>query len=191
MRIISGEYRGRKLNTPKKEAIRPTTDKVKEAVFNMIAPYVSNAVVCDLFAGTGNLGLEALSQGASKCYFCDRASESIRIINENIEKCNAADKSEILRGDFEKNLDSINEKVDIFFIDPPYEKTDYYEKSIVKILGRNLLSKYGIIIFEHEVKCKVDEFLVPIIAGSPEHNLTLIKRKKYGTIMISIFVKQI
>ena len=77
MRIIAGKLKGRRLSSPRDNSIRPTTDKVKEAIFNMLQLYTEDAVVIDLFSGTGNLGLEAISRGAARCYFCDRSRESI------------------------------------------------------------------------------------------------------------------
>ncbi len=187
MRIISGIYRGRKITAPKNEMIRPTSDKVKEAVFNMIAPFIIDAVVCDLFSGTGNLGLESLSQGAKKCYFCDSNAESIRIIKSNIEKFDASEQSIVLRGDFENSLKKLEQQIDVFFVDPPYEKTAYYVTSIAEILGRNLLSDCGIIVFEHESKYNLHEIITSSILEKNNQKVEMIKQKKYGRIMISIF----
>lgn len=111
MRIITGEYRGRRLETPIGYDVRPTTDKVKEAVFNLLMNEIWDSVVVDLFAGTGNLGLEALSRGAKRCYFCDNSRESLKLIKTNIEKCRAQDKSIVLAGDYMKALSRIREKV--------------------------------------------------------------------------------
>ena len=86
MRIISGEYRGRKLETPRGKDVRPTTDKVKEAMFSILMPYIPGAMCLDLFAGTGGLGLEALSRGADFTVFCDNDRESIALVKENIKK---------------------------------------------------------------------------------------------------------
>ena len=89
MRIITGEYRGRKLETPIGYDVRPTTDKVKEAIFNLLQNDIYGAVCVDLFAGTGSLGLEALSRGAEKCYFCDNARASLNLIKTNVKICKA------------------------------------------------------------------------------------------------------
>nr|WP_330362406.1 16S rRNA (guanine(966)-N(2))-methyltransferase RsmD [[Clostridium] dakarense] len=86
MRVISGKVRGLKLNTPKNEDVRPTTDRVKESLFNMINPYIMESNVLDLFAGTGSLGIECLSRGANRCVFVDISKESISIIKSNIKK---------------------------------------------------------------------------------------------------------
>ena len=92
MRIIAGELKGRRLHTPDDDRVRPTTDKVKEAVFSMIAPWLCESVVADLFAGTGNLGLEAVSRGASRVYFVDKDRRSIALIRENVSYCKVEDR---------------------------------------------------------------------------------------------------
>ena len=159
MRIIAGDFKGRRLYTPENYNIRPTTDKVKEAMFSIIMPYISESICVDLFSGTGNLGLEAISRGASKCYFCDNSRESIQIIKKNIDYCKAGDKSVIKSGDFRKVLESMREKVDIFFMDPPYE-AGYYSDAFEKIAERGLLSDDGIIIAEHRDSLELPDALM-------------------------------
>ena len=177
MRIITGEYRGRRLESPIGYDVRPTTDKVKEAIFNLLMNDIWDAVVVDLFAGTGNLGLEALSRGAKRCYFCDNSRESLNLVKTNIAKCNAQDKSMVLAGDYSKALGRIREKVQVFLIDPPY-RDGLYEKCLNQIDGLDLLDKEGIIITEHGVHDPV-----PHQAG----NLVKVKEKKYGKILVSIY----
>ena len=125
MRIITGDFKGRRLEMPENYNIRPTTEKVQEAVFSIIAGNLEDAVCVDLFAGTGNLGLEALSRGAKKCYFGDNSRESLALIKRNIAMCRAEDRSRVMPGDFEKVLARLgekDEKIDIFFLDPPYRE---------------------------------------------------------------------
>lgn len=122
MRIIAGEYKGRRITAPEDTNVRPTTGKVKEAIFAMLMNDIYDAVTVDLFAGTGNLGLEALSRGARKCYFGDNSRDSLRLIKENIAHCRAEDKSVVIAGSYEKVLDRINEKADIVLLDPPYKE---------------------------------------------------------------------
>lgn len=177
MRIITGEYRGRRLESPIGYDVRPTTDKVKEAIFNLLMNDIWDAVVVDLFAGTGNLGLEALSRGAKRCYFCDNSRESLNLVKTNIAKCNAQDKSMVLAGDYSKALDRIKEKVQVFLIDPPY-RDGLYEKCLNQIDELDLLDKEGIIITEHGVHDPV-----PQQVG----NLVKVKEKKYGKILVSIY----
>jgi len=175
MRIITGKYRGRKLETPFGNEIRPTSDKVKESIFNILMCDIEGAVCVDLFAGTGNLGLEALSRGASKCWFCD--SERIDIIKRNIKYCKADNESIVLAGDYRKALKRINEKVDIIFIDPPYH-AGLYEKAVEQIDLLDLLTDVGIIVAEHEK-----------MTDLPEHigGMKLFKHKKYGKTCLSLY----
>lgn len=177
MRIIAGDFKGRRLEAPENYDIRPTTDKVKEALFSIIAPNLADSVCVDLFSGTGNLGLEAISRGAEKCYFCDNSRTSIGIISRNIKHCQAEEYSTVYGCDFRRALDRINEKVDIFFLDPPYED-GLYEEAFKLIKSRDLLAEDGIIVAEHR---KHQEF--------PEEisGFELIKQRKYGHIVLSIY----
>ena len=138
MRIIAGEFRGRRLRSPANYDIRPTSDKVKEAVFSMISPNITESSVCmDVFAGSGSLGLEALSRGVRRAYFSDQNKESLRLIKENIRLCHAEDRSIMLAGDFREN------------IDPPYAD-GYVMPAVDAILDAGLLADDGLIICEHE-----------------------------------------
>ena len=177
MRIITGEYKGRRLESPKDNSIRPTTDKVKEAIFSIIAFDLPGAVCVDLFAGTGNLGLEALSRGASRCYFGDKSRESIALVRKNINMCGAQEKSIVIAGEYQKVLASINEKADIFFLDPP-SRDGLMEDCIYLISEHDLLAEGGLIIAEHGK----DERLPDEISG-----FSKIKERKYGKIIISIY----
>lgn len=177
MRIITGDYRGRKLETPVGYDVRPTTDKVKEAVFNILMNDIWDSVCVDLFAGTGNLGLEALSRGAKKCYFCDNSRESLNLIKSNIERCDAQEQSVILAGDYTKALTRIKEQADVFFLDPPYQ-AGLYEKCLQLIDSLDLLTKEGIIIAEHGVRDQVPDQI---------GRLTKVKDRKYGKILVSIY----
>ena len=179
MRIIAGDYKGRKLETPRDNDIRPTTDKVKEAMFSILIPYLEDAYCCDLFAGTGSLGLEALSRGARFCQFSDKEREAVSIIKTNIDKCNAKEYSRLLHGDYMKALKKLEEKVDVFFVDPPY-KENLYIKCLTAIDTLDLLNDDGIIIVEHEKS-----------ESMPDNIGNLVKRKErnYGRTVLSIFGK--
>lgn len=179
MRIIAGSLKGRRLNTPGGKGIRPTTDKVKEAIFNMIHLYTEDAVVIDLFSGTGNLGLEAISRGASRCYFCDRSRESLALIKENVHHCGVENQSVILGGEYQRNLEKIQEKADIFFLDPPYEKGLLME-CIRRIGTLDLLKEDGVIVVERGFRESLEDEIPPFAQ---------IKEKRYGTILISLFAK--
>ncbi len=180
MRIITGEFKGRRLEMPVGYDVRPTTEKVKEALFSMIAGNVYDAICVDLFSGTGNLGLEAISRGAEKCYFADNSRTSIDITKRNIAMCRAEDRSVVIAGDFERALNHIaakGEKIDVFFLDPPYRK-GLYEKCFEQIRDLGILAEEGIIVAEHEAK---DEFADEICGFEK------LRDKKYGKIGISIY----
>lgn len=179
MRIIAGDLRGRKLITPKDSRVRPTTDKVKEAIFNMIAPYLEDAVILDLFAGTGNLGLESISRGAKFCYFGDRSKESLELIKENIAHCKVELQTKVLQGEFERILNKIPEKAQVIFLDPPYG-TGFIEKSLKLIAEKELLAQDGIIVAEHGAREQID---------GQSLGFYTIKEKKYGTIVITVFTQ--
>lgn len=178
MRIIAGDYKGRRLITPDDRNIRPTADKVKEALFSIIGEEIDGAVCCDLFSGTGNLGLEALSRGADKCYFADNSRQSLKIIKENIEMCRAGEYSRVIQGDYRKALSMISEKVDIFFLDPPYDR-NLWEKAMQGIREEDLLREGGMIVCEH----RKENLLEDEIAGFEKY-----KERRYGKVVLSIYL---
>lgn len=147
MRVISGLLRGTKLYTLEGNNTRPTLDRVKESLFSIIQNSIRDANVLDLFAGSGALAIETLSRGAKKAILCDSSYEAIQIINKNIQKTKLEDKSTVMAGDYTKCLKKLNEKFDIIFIDPPYEKNIAID-AVNKIAQLDLLSETGIIIIE-------------------------------------------
>jgi len=147
MRVISGTAKGTKLNSIDDLATRPTLDRVKEPLFSIIQNHLQEAEVLDLFAGSGALGIEALSRGSKHCTFCDKSYKSLKILKENIRKTRMEDKSTIINDDYKKCLEKLEKSFDIIFIDPPY-KQDIAVDSIKRILKLNLLAKDGIIILE-------------------------------------------
>lgn len=181
MYIVAGELKGRKLVSPSDKRVRPTAGKTKQAIFNMLQWVIQDAVVADLFCGCGNLGIEAISRGAAKCYFSDASRDSIRLTSENIEKCGIQDKSILMTGDYKKNISLINEQADIIFLDPPYSK-GYMEKAFEAIREKELLSQGGIIVAEHGK----NEELPDILSGYKKF-----KEKKYGITIISLYKENI
>lgn len=177
MRIVAGKAKGRQLFTPKSQKVRPTGDRVKESLFNMIAPFIEDAIVFDLFAGTGNLGLEAVSRGAVKAYFSDNNKKSLEIVRKNIDITNADSYCYVIDSGYEQALKIIDEKIDVFFLDPPYNK-GYIHNCINLILSYDRMADEGIIVIEHSPKEEMSEHYP---------NLELVKRKRYGITMISIF----
>lgn len=179
LKVISGKYKGRKLDGFDIVGTRPTMDRVKESLFAIIQPWIEDAVVLDLFAGSGNLGIEAISNGASKCFLVDNSIEAIKVIKKNIESFNITDKATILHNDYDKALNYFNNsdiKFDIIFVDPPY-KYEIIDEVINKILEYNLLKKQGIIVLEFESDKLKEKY----------NNLTLLKSKKYGYKYVYIY----
>lgn len=152
MRVVAGKEKGIRLKTSGSK-IRPTADKVKESIFNIIQAYVEDSVVLDLFAGTGALGIEALSRNAKLAVFIDKDRHSINIIKENLLTTKLSDKAIVINGDYQdllqKNKGSL--KFDIVFLDPPY-KQHLIDAAIDKLITCNVLSNTAIIICESDIK---------------------------------------
>lgn len=147
MRIISGKARGTKLYTLEGIHTRPTLDRVKESLFNIIQNELQEAVVIDLFAGSGALALESLSRGARSAVLSDDSIEAIRIIKKNIEKTHFEDCTTVIHKDYKRALNQITEKADIVFVDPPYEKNIAVD-AVSRIIEKDLLTKDGLIVLE-------------------------------------------
>ena len=146
MKINSGRFKYRKLEIP--ESARPTTEKVREAVFSMLIGRVEGATVLDLFAGSGSLGLEALSRDAEYCVFNEGDRKNYKILRNNIENCKAEEISSSYNNDFRKALVLANREFDIIFIDPPYRE-GYYGEVFELIEEYGLLADEGVIVVEH------------------------------------------
>lgn len=177
MRIIAGEYKGRRLTSPVDDRVRPTTDKVKEAIFSILTNEIYESNVLDLFSGSGNLGLEALSRGAEHCWFCDSSRDSLKLIRENIRYCRADEKATVIAGDFRKVLSGLDTKMDIILLDPPYGKGMLPE--CFELIGEyDLLTENGLILAEH----RKEEELPEEMGGFRK-----IKERKYGKVVVSIY----
>lgn len=175
MRVISGKYKGKKLIGFDIDGTRPTMDRVKESLFAMIQNKIKNSIVLDLFAGSGSLGIEALSNGALEAYFIDNNIELINIIKKNTSDLDA--KVHIMKSDYKNALELLknsNIKFDIIFLDPPY-KLDLINDCLEKIVEYGLLNEKGIIVCEYETE------------DIENNTLKLIKDKKYGSKRIKIF----
>ena len=141
MRVIGGLARGTKLYTLDGLNTRPTLDRVRESLFNIIQSKIQNCMFLDLFSGSGAVGIEAISRGARKSVLCDKSKEAIQIINKNIDKTHFKEKAEVYNCSFETLLDKkLKEKPDIIYIDPPYE-TDFAYRSVKKIIENNLIKE--------------------------------------------------
>lgn len=171
MKVISGIYKGRKIEGYDINGTRPTMDRVKESLFATIQDYLNDSIILDLFSGSGNLGIEALSQGARYAYLVDYNQKATKVIKKNIETIGISN-CEVINMDYLKALRYLSEKkvkLDLIFLDPPY-KTDYIEKSINLITKLELLNNNGLIICESD---SIDKIAYP-------ESYKIIKEKKYG-----------
>ncbi len=177
MRVISGSARGRKLIAPDGFDTRPTTDRVKESIFNIISPFLPAGSVLDLFSGSGALGIEALSRGSSKAVFVEKNKSALEVTRKNIELARVSDRAKVISDDALSFLDKTADKFDMIFLDPPYN-TGLLCESIAKISKNNLLYPGGIIVAESEY-----------MGEEPtEEHFDIIKRAKYGK--TTVFVLQ-
>ena len=174
MKIISGKYKGRIIKGFDISGTRPTMDRVRESLFAILKPYLSDSVVVDLFAGTGSLGFEALSNGAKKVIFVDKNIKCLNQIKLEISTMKITEETKLVNKDY---LDALNDMkdIDIIFLDPPYHE-NLLNKAIKKIEELNILKDDGLLIAEYEEE-------------NPICNYRLIKEKKYGNKYIKIFQK--
>lgn len=176
MRVISGEKRGFKLQGPNGNHSRPTEDKIKEAIFNILFPLIPDAICLDVFSCTGSIGIEFLSRGAKKVYFSELNYDNIKILKENLIKTDYLERSEILRGDFRKNLSLINEQIDYIYLDPPYKK-GFYTIAFEEIMKKEEFKNSQIIVESDQDIDYSKEF----------HDLKRRFHRSYGRKYISIY----
>ena len=179
MRIISGTARGRKLKEPVGHKIRPTSDRNKESVFNIVQFDIEGRRVLDLFAGSGQYGIEALSRGAKYAVFVDTAADAVKLVKENLKISGFSDSASVYGRDALRFLES-DEKFDLIFVDPPYD-TQLAVSAVQKIVEFDKLNINGIMICE----TKVD---TPTVAVTPPY--TLQKEYKYGSVKIVRYTRE-
>lgn len=178
MKIISGKYKGRNLDGHNLDGTRPTMERVKESLFAIIQNHLDNAIVLDLFSGSGNLGIEALSEGASFAYLVDFNKKAAITIKNNLNNI-GINEAEVINLDYKKALNYLKDKkMDLIFLDPPY-KTDYIEQSIKLIDEYNILNEDGLIICEND---SLDKIVYP-------ENYEVVKDRKYGDKWVVILKK--
>lgn len=177
MRVITGSARGRRLKTPENDAIRPTTDTVKEALFNILQFDIEGRRVLDLFAGTGQLGIECLSRGAASVVFVDRDREAIRIVKENLKACGLS--APVLQEDALRFLER-GQTFDLIFVDPPYD-SQLYRPVLETINSVDILSDGGIIICETRRENDLPEMIAPYHKG---------REYCYGKVKLCLYKKE-
>ena len=182
MRVISGKVRGKKLYSLEGEHTRPTLDRIKESLFNIIQFKIKNGIILDLFAGSGSLGIECLSRGAKKVIFCDNSISAIKIINQNLKSTKFTNQAIVINKDYILGLKKVAKefkKFDIIFLDPPY-KTDFIIKALEQIVELDLLNKDGMIIVETDNENIEKQIL-------ENEDIEIFDTRKYGRVRL-IFI---
>jgi 16S rRNA (guanine966-N2)-methyltransferase len=180
MRVIGGNAKGRRLKVPKGRNLRPTASRVKEALFNILPHDLSGLKALDLFAGTGNMTIEALSRGAPSAVLVDASVEACRVIRDNLSRVGQADRCRVLTigaGRALRHLEQQHESFDLIFIDPPYGQR-LVERTLTIIAQMSILRATGVIVAEHSVRDPV---------GERYGDLVLHDRRRYGDTMLSFF----
>ena len=177
MRVISGTARGRRLKELEGMETRPTTDRVKEGMFNVLQFDIEGRRILDLFAGTGQLGIECLSRGAKEAVFVDRRTDAVRLIRENLKRTRMETQGKVVRSDYLDYLKRSREKFDIILLDPPYA-AGLLEGVISHITRFDILAPHGIIVAEH-----------PVELGMPgvEAPYRLHRTYRYGKIAMTVY----
>ena len=180
MKVVAGKYKGYNLLSPKSKTSRPTDNKVKEAIFDMLYPFKPDFKALDLFAGTGQMGIEFLSRGAKEVYFNEKNYSNFSILKQNLDKINSSDvftyKNDFIR--CLKDFGEENLKFDYIFLDPPYE-TDFIDKALFCIKEYDLLDEEGIVITESSMDMDFSE----------KYGLHVLKDKSYGRKFIKFYTK--
>ena len=177
MRVITGSARGRRLKELEGMETRPTTDRVKEGLFSALQFDIEGRRVLDLFAGTGQLGIECLSRGAESAVFVDRRADAVKLIRENLKITDLTDRAKVVSGDSVEYLKSLREKFDLIFLDPPYG-AGLLEPVIAHIARFDILAPHGIIVAEHPA-----EKAMPALAEP----YRIQKTYRYGKIALTLY----
>ncbi len=177
MRVITGTLKGKRLNTPENRDIRPTPDRVKEGIFSALHFDIEGRRVLDLFAGSGQLGIEAISRGAESCVFVDSSKEAVGIIKSNIAACKIEDKAKVFQSDFSSFCARSNYTFDYVFLDPPYS-AGLITPAIKAVLP--LMSDYGAIICEHPPEVKLETQI---------GDFYIHKNYRYGKVLVTVYRK--
>ena len=183
-RVVAGKCKGTVLEAPKGEATRPTTDKVKEAIFSSIQMRVPDSTFLDIFSGTGQMAIEALSRGAEKAVLIDQAGKSQQVISRNLQKTRLTEQARPMKMAFAEALKLLGKKgesFDIIFMDPPYAMAGSFAKTVSELIAEyDLLREGGIFIVESDADAQIQEIVT---------NMTCIKSCKYGSTLVTFFLE--
>jgi 16S rRNA (guanine966-N2)-methyltransferase len=181
MRVIAGELKGKRLASPRGRAIRPTSERTREAVFNILGDRVRGAAVLELFAGTGAFSIEALSRGAASAVMIERSREALDLIGRNLAACRVAARARVIRWDITRNLDclrSLPGRFDLAFVDPPYHQ-GALGPGLQHLITCGALAPGARVVIEHAPQETLPD---------ESHPLQLTDRRKYGKALVSFFV---
>lgn len=181
MRVITGTARGKHLKELPGMDTRPTTDRVKEGLFNIIQFDIPGRRVLDLFAGTGQLGIECLSRGAAWCDFVDRAPAAMAVVRENVKGCRLSDRAGFHQMEYDAFLSSVKGTYDLVFLDPPYA-SDCIKQGLERITAIDIVSKNGIIICESPVDAVLPDLAAPYEKG---------REYRYGKIKLTLYRRSV
>jgi len=180
MRVIAGECKGRHLHAMIGQGTRPTADRVKESVFNILGPFFAGGAVLDLFAGTGALGIEALSRGVGFAHFIEKDPQAVQMVRENVKRCGFEDKCSIWKDDAQRaiaRLASLEQRFDLVFLDPPYRYL-LVPSMIDQLQQRGLLSEGATIVSEHDSKVELPGQIL---------QFTRFRLNQYGSTSVSFY----
>lgn len=180
MRVIGGQLRGRKLHPFKEAGIRPTSDRIRESIFNILGPQIRCQTVLDLFAGTGALGIEALSRGAAHAVFIEQSRRASILIQRNLEKCGMVDRARIVRWDATRNLrclEAESERFDGVFMDPPYDR-QLLRPALIHLANGRFLIDGAWVVAEHSSREPMEE--IPL-------QLRIRQQRRYGKTLVTFF----
>lgn len=183
MRIISGIAKGKSLSAPRGKGIRPTSDKVKEALFDILRERVEGAIFLDLFAGTGGIGIESLSRGAEMAVFVEKNRAFLKILKGNLLSSSLISQADVYLTDaveFIKKMNTLKRRFDLIFVDPPYHTGDV-KRIFLCLSSLDIINENGLIIFEHFHKVKLDKSI---------GNLILYREYIYGDSVLTIYRKE-
>lgn len=181
MRVISGTRKGHRLKSPKGMNIRPTEDRIKESVFNILGNIDADSIVLDGFGGTGSIGIEFLSRGAKFCYFIDNSTYSVKLIYENLTHTKFLEQSKVIKKDFFKALKILRGEgliFDYIYLDPPFRQEGFIDKLLQSISNENVLAKNGLIIIEHESE---------LITENKAYDFIKVDTRNYGNTTVTFY----